>query len=166
MKHSAACSSNLYVSAILLFLVTSCSNDSVHRSVEEETLTSIHRLYVNGWKEMNKEKVLSLFREDARIQPSGMPPFQGKKEIASFWFPDDGSVTTINQFDSDILSIDVFDTLATVTYTSYLDWSYKKDSTRISMAQNGFGTMILRKERDNRWKIWRQMWTDVSATKK
>jgi hypothetical protein len=94
-----------------------------------------------------------------------MAPIEGKENIAGFWFPDDGSITEINNYVTKILSLTILDTIAVTTHSSILDWNYQKDSVRFGMIQTGINSTVYRKEGDS-WKIWRSMWTDIEAETK
>lgn len=149
----------------------SCENQkhqakNTSASIIEKNISSIQNDYVTGWKEMDEKKVLSLFEENARIQPNSLKPIEGKEELRNFWFPKDSSVTKINEFKTELLSINVLDTLVLASYKSYLDWSYEKGTYKLGMAQTGFTTTLYRKQTDNSWKIWRQMWTDTEIENK
>lgn len=109
---------------------------------------------------------MELIAENARIQPNSLQPIEGKSEIRKFWFPKDSSKTIINDFQTEIISLKIYDTLAVSTHNSLLDWTYEKDSVSFGMLQKGINTTIYRKQPDNSWKIWRSMWTDISAEKK
>ena len=133
---------------------------------DQNVLNNMHQQYIEGWKTMNKEMVMSLFEEDAIIQPNRLKPIQGKENIKAFWFPNDGSVTTIHNFNTKEIAFQTMDTLAIATYTSNLDWSYKKGETIMARDQKGVNTVIYRKQLDGSWKIWRRMWTDIHSEKK
>ena len=142
----------------LAALLCSCNNQV---SGDEKKLSELHHQYVNAWLANDKQGVLSLFTDDSRLQPSSLCPIKGIGKIEEFWFPNDGSVTTINTFKTELVVLSIRDTLAFATHTTFLDWSYKKDTTRMHVAQTGIATSIY-SLRNNEWKIWRQMWSDLS----
>ncbi|MEW7290520.1 YybH family protein [Aquimarina sp. 2304DJ70-9] len=158
---------------ILFFILSGCKQ---HTEVTEDTLLikdnnkdaihTIHDNYVNGWKNMNEEQIMSLFENNARIQPNSLKPIEGKEKIRSFWFPKDSSITTINAFETELLNLDIKDSLAITTHTTLLDWSYQKDTIQFGMTQKGINTTVYRKQKDASWKIWRKMWTDIYSKRK
>ena len=153
----------LFTSGFLLFSCTKSEKEPLESpyTSDQQAILQIHQQYIEGWKKMDKEMVLSIFEEGARIQPNRLQPIEGKENMAEFWFPDDGSKTIINIFETEVVDIKVKDTLAIISYTSLLDWDYEKDTTRFGMVQNGVNTAVLRKQKDQSWKVWRQMWTDI-----
>ena len=155
--------------AILFLLMIGCQSKNAKKdkySKDKEAIAGIHERYVEGWKNMNEEEIMSLFEDDSRIQPNTLAPVQGKVQIQAFWFPKDSSVTTIHKFDTHLIGIEVNDTIAVSTYNTYLDWSYQKDSTAFGMAQKDISTTLYRKQQDTTWAIWRQMWTDIYEKRK
>ena len=109
---------------------------------------------------------MGLLEENARIQPNSLKPVEGKNQIRKFWFPRDSSKTTVNDFQTELISLKILDTLAVSTHTSTLDWTYKKDTLSFGMLQKGINTTIYRKQMDGTWKIWRSMWSDIYSERK
>lgn len=151
-----------------VFLFWGCESKPVISDVstEEEKIRHIHSEYVNGWLEMDEERVMGLLEEKARIQPNRLTPIESKAEIREFWFPEDDSETVINAYETDLIYVTIMDTLAISTHTSLLDWSYYGDDTSFGMVQKGINTTIYRKQPDEEWKIWRSMWTDIDVKRK
>ena len=156
------------LSVSLTFLGISCNKHSAKNTsnADEMQIRAIHEAYVSSWLNADEQGVLELFEDNARIQPNTLKPIEGKSNIQKFWFPNDSSETTINDYRTKIISLDVMDTLALTTHESILDWTYEKDSIRFGMFQKGFSTTIYRKQADESWKIWRSMWTDVYVERK
>ena len=152
-----------------VLLISSCQYKKKEDNTNLENRNKILKIqkdYVDSWLQMDEQKVLFLFEDDARIQPNRLAPIEGKENMRAFWFPKDGSQTTINSYETELVGIDITDTIAISTQKSNLDWSYTKDTISFSMFQRGVGTTIYRKQKDSSWKIWRQMWTDVYSKKK
>ena len=145
---------NLFLVSLTFILLSACSQSDKESmdtsySPDQQAILQIHQQYIEGWKKMDKEMVLSIFEDGARIQPNRLKPIEGIENMAEFWFPNDGSKTTINAFETEVVDIKVKDTLAIITYTSLLDWDYEKDTTHMGMVQNGVNTAVLRKQQIN-----------------
>nr|WP_298790480.1 nuclear transport factor 2 family protein [uncultured Allomuricauda sp.] len=158
----------LFLLSFILLATAACGDKQTKKptDVAKLEIRKIHKAYVNGWLASDEEGIMELLVEDSRIQPNTLQPIEGKSEIRKFWFPNDSSKTTINNYVTEIVSLDVMDTLAISTHTSLLDWTYKKDSINFGMVQNGISTTIYRRQSDNSWKIWRSMWTDIYVERK
>lgn len=159
---------NLVILVLLACLISCCAEKEKEQTVsaEEVKIREVHSDYVESWLADDAEKIMGLLIEDARIQPNRLPPIEGKTEIEKFWFPNDSSSTVINAYETEILHIDVMDTLAVSTHKSMLDWTYQKDTIQFGMLQKGINTTLYRRQTDNSWKIWRSMWTDYHAERK
>ena len=149
---------------LALCFIFGCSQTGAKpENKDEVAIKKIQQDYVNGWLGNNETAVLSLFEDDALIQPSSLCPMDGLQKIRQFWFPKDGSITTINHFEIKLLYVHVENDTAISSGLSFLDWSYKKDTTAFSMSQKGVETTIYLRRANNKWMIWRQMWTDLYA---
>jgi uncharacterized protein (TIGR02246 family) len=130
---------------------------------DEEKIRTINRKYVDAWLLNDENAVLSLFTDDASISPSGMKTFKGKKEIRDFWFPKDGSTTTILKFSNEIQDISFDGDVAYSTQKDHLFWTYKDKSSEMKKEQWGIATTIYKKQSNGEWKIIHQMWKDYKV---
>jgi ketosteroid isomerase-like protein len=155
----------IFLMTFLMLLIVGCENKEADKIIntDELEIRKIHSDYVNGWLKSDEEGIMQLLVEDSRIQPNTLKPIEGKSEIRKFWFPKDNSKTIINNYETEIISLNIMDTLAISTHESLLDWSYKKDTISFGMRQKGINTTIYRRQLDNSWKIWRSMWTDINV---
>ena len=150
----------------ITFLFLSCAPQADQPTPEELRVQKVVQQYVEGWRNMDEEQVLSVFEDGARISPNSLNPIEGKENLKNFWFPDDGSQTIINRYDIEVIDTQILDSLAITTHTSVLDWDYIKGETKFGRIQNGISTTVYRKQDDNSWKVWRAMWTDIKAAPK
>ncbi len=159
--------------ALLLLMAIGCKQDpttNIERAnigdKNEKSVLALHKKYVEGWKDMNEEQIMSLFEDGSRIQPNVLTPIEGKENIRNLWFPKDSSITVINTFETELLNLNIKDSIAITTHTTLLDWSYQKDTIQFGMIQKGINTTIYRKQKNESWKIWRKMWTDIYSKRK
>ncbi|MEK7256224.1 MAG: hypothetical protein AAB316_15840, partial [Bacteroidota bacterium] len=136
------------------------------RIADLEALQNINKTYVQAWLKSDEKGVLELFEEGARISPSGLCPIDSLLKISQFWFPKDGSTTTIHRFENEILTSSISGDLGFTTQKTLLDWSYVKGETKMGRVQEGIATTVFRRQPGGGWKIWRQMWTDLSSKAK
>jgi ketosteroid isomerase-like protein len=146
----------LVFSLILGYGFTFCQTDA-------EKIKKVNADYVEHWLDGDKTGVLSLFEKDAVLSPSGMAPVKGIQAIEQFWFPDDSSITTIHKFTNEIKNLEIEKDIAYSTQKSFLSWSYRKRGTLIKKDQWGVEVTVYRKQSDQSWKIWRQLWTDLKV---
>ena len=130
---------------------------------DADSLRKLNDAYRAAWLRDDPAGVLALFEAGAQISPSGMCPIEGLDDIRSFWFPDDGSVTTIHRYEAEDVGAAVIGDVGVTTEKTLLEWSYEKGETRTGRIQNGVQTTVFRRQPDGTWKVWRKMWTDVAV---
>ena len=131
---------------------------------DEQAVKTILEQYQTAWLNNDEEGILSLFEKEARIQPSGICPVDSIQNIKQFWFPKDGSITTIHQFDIEVQNLYALgNNMIYGTWTNRLYWSYHFKESQMGRLQYGYGTGVFRRQGDGNWKIWRQSWTDLKS---
>lgn len=119
--------------------------------------------YYTAWLSNNEEAVLKTFTTDAVIMPQGLLPKKGLDEIRGFWFPEDGSKTTITKFDYIIEDLKVDLNTAFVRSSSVLSFEYEKDGQKIVRRdQNQVHTTYMEKQNDGSWKVTCKMWSSLN----
>ena len=156
----------LIIGIVLIGCTSENQNTNKQIKKDEVQIYKLHNDYIDGWKEMNEEKVMDLLEENSMIQPNRLTPIIGKENIREFWFPKDSSITLINKFNTEIISLNFRDSIAILIYESHLDWDYRKDSIDFGMIQKGINTTIFRRQNNMNWKMWRSMWTDIVVNQK
>ncbi len=127
---------------------------------DKRRITQIMTDYREGWLADDQTKVLGLLAEDMMIIPSGQAPIVGKKLVADFWFPaPDGSKTTIDHYEIDLLEIGGSGELGYTLENGRLTWSYAKDGRKTTTSQESSEITLFRKA-GGAWKIMRRIWTD------
>ena len=157
---------------LLFFCLYGCGQSSKKAALDAQSekdkkeIKRMHRQYVDSWLKGDENGVLSLFAEDARIQPGSLDPIDSIGNIKKFWFPHDGSTTLILKFDTDVFCTKIDGDYAITTQKSFLDWTYNDDSTHMAVEQAGYAMTVYRRQSDGGWKIWRQKWSDVYSKEK
>jgi ketosteroid isomerase-like protein len=128
---------------------------------EVRKIRAINEAYVQSWLKDDRQGVLNTFTPDAVIIPSGNAPIVGFEAMKRFWWPDDGSRTTIKTYTNTIDEISGSGGLAYVRGTSYLVFSYEKSGEKAEYETKGVFLMILQKQADAQWRITRRIWTDL-----
>jgi uncharacterized protein (TIGR02246 family) len=124
-------------------------------------IRAVNETYVESWLKDDRQGVLNTFTPDAVIIPSGNAPKVGYEAMKQFWWPDDGSRTTIKTYTNTIDEISGAGDFAYVRGTSHLVFSYEKNGEKTEQESRGVFLMILRKQADGRWRITRRIWTDL-----
>ena len=152
-----------FLVAILVFVLSSCSGTKQNHELGQGDRTIIAGMildYQNAWLANDSAKILNLFADTASIVPSGMRPIHGKKSIVQFWWPNDGSITVINNYKINVLEINGNQEWAYAYENGRLSWSYSKGDFHMSKDQESYEITIFRKSASE-WKIVRRIWTDL-----
>lgn len=114
--------------------------------------------YVQAWLADDTAGVLATLDSNAVLLPPGHLPLEGEREIRAFWWPADGSRTTITAFDWTLEELAGTPDLAFTRGISTVAWRYEKDTLRAEQTTRSANLTILARGADRRWRILRQMW--------
>ena len=146
----------------ILFLM-SCGSQSGNCYLPEEDRIAIRNIsdqYANSWVNNDTLGVMDLFSEDAVIFPSGLEPYRGHDAITGFWWPADGSRTTVHSYTIVIDEIYGCGDMAYSTENGSLSFSYVKDDFEITKQSRSYAITTYEKQ-NGTWRIVRRIWTDV-----
>lgn len=146
---------------LMLGLVSGCEPRRHPEALTAQDSTAIEAVragYVRAWLAGDTSGVLATLDADAVLLPPGRPPVIGEPAIRAFWWPTDGSRTTITAFTWTLEELGGTPRLAFTRGVSTLTWRYEKDSTRSEQTTRSVNLTILGRGSDGRWRILRQMW--------
>lgn len=149
--------------ALSLLLTIGCSSKSDNCYLTEEDRSTIRSMidqYTTGWVMDDTTGVIQLFAEDAVIYPSGMEPYRGANAIRGFWWPDDGSKTTVHAYTIQIEEIGGCGNMAYTVENGRLSFSYVNNDTNITKESRSYAITSYEKQ-DGTWRIVRRIWTDI-----
>ena len=149
-----------YVSFLLALLALVAAPRSVAAGLpvtDEMQIRQVMTDYRDAWLADDHAKVLGLLAADATIVPAERGPLHGLKAITAFWFPPaDGSKTSIDHYEIDLLEVSGSGDLAYTLESGRLTWSYEKDGRKLTTSQESNEITIFRKT-DGHWKILRRL---------
>ena len=140
-----ACESNMVPSRALI------SRDS-------SAIEAVRAAYVRAWLEDDTAGVLATLDSAAVLLPPGRLPVAGHAAIRAFWWPTDGSRTTITAFDWSVDELAGTPELAYTRGLSSIGWRYEKDTVRSEQTTRSVSLTLLAPDADGKWRILRQMW--------
>jgi ketosteroid isomerase-like protein len=147
---------------LLLGLVLACGGDAnTGQSLtarDSSEIEAVRNAYVQAWLADDTSGVLATLDTGAVLLPPGRLPLQGEREIRAFWWPTDGSHTTITAFDWTLDEMVGTGELAFTRGISTVEWRYVKDTVRAEQTTRSTNLTILVRGADGRWRILRQMW--------
>jgi histidine triad (HIT) family protein len=119
--------------------------------------------YYSAWLKNDEMAVLQTLTNTTVIMPQGLTPKKGIEEIRNFWFPKDGSKTTITKFDYIIEDLKVDLNTAFIRSSSVLSFEYEKDGQKITKNdQKQVHITYMERQTDGAWKVTCKMWSSVN----
>jgi ketosteroid isomerase-like protein len=156
------------MSLILLSIAPACNLASTNsyntidlQPGDRSKITQVINDYREAWLINDSAKILNLFADTATLIPSGLQPITGKASIREFWWPNDSSTTTINDYDIRLLEINGTGNLAYTFENGHLSWSYEKGTIKLSKEQSSYEITIFSRDNNGVWKIIKRIWTDM-----
>jgi ketosteroid isomerase-like protein len=114
--------------------------------------------YVRAWLADDTAGVLATLDSAAVLLPPGSLPVKGQGAIRAYWWPTDGSRTTITLLDWTLEELAGTPGLAFSRGMSTVGWRYQKDTVRSEQTSRSTNLTIFTHGTDGRWRILRQMW--------
>ena len=127
-------------------------------SRDSSAIEAVRAAYVRAWLEDDTAGVLATLDTAAVLLPPGQLPVVGHRAIRAFWWPTDGSRTTITAFEWTVDELAGTPELAYTRGISTVGWRYQKDTVRSEQASRSVSLTILGPGADGQWRILRQMW--------
>ena len=119
--------------------------------------------YAAAWLKNDADAVMATLTKDAVVMPQGVSPKKGIGDIKQFWFPTDGSRTTVTKFDGLIEDIKIDLTTAFVRSSAVLSFEYEKNGQKIiKNDQKQVYTTFFERQSDGQWKVTCKMWHDIN----
>lgn len=148
------------LSVLILFGCGSSDLPAPQRTLELPH--SLERAYVEAWRAGDQEGVMSLFDDDAVIIPSGSTPREGIDALESFWFPEDGSTTVIDAYETTIDGYRVHGDLAWWWGRGMLSFTWTSAEGEVFSVEDRKSTYtaIARLDPDGRWRFVHRAWAD------
>src|SRR5262249_25790377 len=106
--------------------------------------------------------VMATLAPDAVLMPAGQYPLATPAAIRSFWWPSDGSSTTILAFSRVIDEIGGNRGGAFMRGTDSVAFRYTKGSASSQQSSRSMTLAFLERQSDGAWRIKRMMWANRS----
>lgn len=130
-----------------------------HLTVEDSVaVEAVRSAYVHAWLADDTTGVLATLDSAAVLLPPGHLAVAGHHAIRAFWWPSDGSRTTITAFEWTLEELTGTPELAFTRGISTVAWRYEKDSVRADQTTRSTNLTILARGANGAWRILRQMW--------
>lgn len=159
MRALPPCSRSLLLSTSLLLGCWSVPGGREGLTTRDSSaIEQVRSAYVRAWLADDTAGVLATLDSAAVLLPPGRMPVAGHGAIRAFWWPADGSHTTITDFDWHLEELAGTRDLAFTRGISQVAWRYEKDTVRAQQTTKSLNLTILTRSADGKWRILRQMW--------
>ncbi|MEZ4965983.1 MAG: HIT domain-containing protein [Saprospiraceae bacterium] len=127
-----------------------------------DSIKSIYEAYFQGWLKSDSTALLAQMTPGATIMPAGLAPVSGRDMIRAYWFPSDGSRTTVTRFEHEIDEVRLDGNIAWIRGHSSLSFVYEKDGVRVEKSDVAHSRLMLfERQQDDRWLITCNMWGNL-----
>jgi len=149
--------------AVIILFVAGCTplNSLSGSNLTEQDMAAVlavEEAYVEAWRANDADAVMATLAPSAIIIPGGMEPISGLGNIRAFWFPDDGSTTTITRFSSTTEITGGSGTLAYAIGEGELEFTYEIDGDASDFVSRSVHMTIYELLPNGDWKIARRIW--------
>jgi uncharacterized protein (TIGR02246 family) len=127
-------------------------------SRDSNAIEAVRAAYVRAWLQDDTAGVLATLDTAAVLLPPGQLPVAGHSAIRAYWWPTDGSRTTITEFEWTVDELAGTPELAYTRGVSTVRWRYQKDTVHNEQSSRSVSLTIMAPGADGRWRILRQMW--------
>jgi uncharacterized protein (TIGR02246 family) len=142
--------------------LVACDADKAHprqlTARDSSAIEAVRAAYVRAWLKDDTAGVLATLDTAGVLLPPGQLPVTGHRAIRAFWWPTDGSRTTITAFQWTVDELAGTPELAFARGVSTVAWRYEKDTVRSEQTTRNISLTILAPDADGQWRILRQMW--------
>ncbi len=146
---------------IIALILAACAPSGPRFTPDDEAaVRALEEAYRTGWVANDSAAVMATLAHDAVLMPAGTQPLVGDSAIRAFWWPDDGSRTTISRYDIAVEELNGGGDIAYLRGRGTLEYSYRSSMGEVSehTSRSVHLSVALRGE-DGRWRISRRMWS-------
>ena len=150
----------LAASALLL---AACAAPAAEFTADDEAaVRALEEDYRGAWLANDSAAVMAVLSRDAVLMPAGVRPLIGDSVIRAFWWPDDGSQTTITGYDSTVDEVEGSADLAYLRGRGAIAFTYRSPSGETSeLTSEAVHLSVARRGDDGEWRIARRVWSAI-----
>lgn len=149
--------------AASVLLVVGCSSADIGFTTEDETaVRALEEAYRTGWLANDSSAVMATLAPGAIMMPAGVQPLIGNSAIRSYWWPNDGSETTIESYEIVVEEVEGSGHLAYLRGRGSLEFTYRDAAGAVSrLTSEGVHLSIARRAEKGSWRIVRRAWSAI-----
>lgn len=144
-------------------VLAACSAPGPAFTTEEEAaVRAVEEAYRTAWLANDSAAVMATLAPGAVLMPAGMEPLVGDSAIRAFWWPDDGSETTITSYGITVEEVEGSGDLAWLRGRGDLAFTYRGPDGEVSeLTSRAVHLSVARRGEDGEWRIARRAWSAI-----
>ncbi|MEO0558607.1 MAG: nuclear transport factor 2 family protein [Bacteroidota bacterium] len=149
--------------ALAVLLMGACSsNEETFTAEDKANVQSLEEAYRTGWIANDSAAVMATLAPEAVLMPAGVEPLVGDSAIRQYWWPDDGSQTVIESYETVVDEVEGSGDLAYLRGRGSLAFTYRDTvGTVSSLSSESTHLSIARRGEDGSWEIIRRAWSPM-----
>ena len=148
------------LAAILTSLAACAPRAPAFTAEDEAAVRALEENYRTAWLANDSAAVMATLDSGAVLMPAGMEPLVGDSAIRSFWWPDDGSETTITAYEITVDEVEGSGDLAYVRGRGHIEFTYVAPGGEASdLTSRAVHLSVARRGEDGEWRIARRAWS-------
>lgn len=142
---------------VVLWTLAACSASSPTFTADDEAaVRALEEAYRSGWLANESEAVMSTLASDAVLMPAGVQPLIGEPAIRDYWWPADGSLTTIDAYRIEVDELAGSGDLAYLRGRGELEFTYRDANGDVSqLSSRAVHLSVAQRGEDGSWRIIR-----------
>ena len=129
---------------------------------DEATVRALEEAYRTGWLSNDSTAVMATLAPDAVLMPAGVPPLAGDSAIRQYWWPGDGSITTIESYEIEVAEVEGSGDMAYLRGTGSLAFTYESADGEVShLTSRAVHLSVAERSDDGTWRITRRSWSAI-----
>jgi uncharacterized protein (TIGR02246 family) len=147
----------------VVLLVAACVSEPAGFTAQDRSIvTALEERYRTGWLANDTAAVMSTLTSDAVLMPAGVEPVIGEAAIRSYWWPDDGSRTTITSYEIMVHEVEGDGSLAYLRGRGDLAFTYVDTAGEArNLTSRAAHLSVARRGDDGEWRIARRVWSAI-----
>ncbi len=151
------------VLAVFVAVSAACASPSQRFSAEDDAaVRALEEAYRSGWAANDSSAVMATLGRGAVLMPAGLEPIRGDSAIRAFWWPNDGSTTTIESYELTVEEVQGSADLAYVRGRGSLAFIYRSaDGEETSLTSEAVHLSVASRGEGGEWRIASRAWSAI-----
>ena len=146
-----------------LIAISACAPTPMAFTADDDAaVRALEEAYRTGWLSNDSAAVMATLAPGAVLMPAGVPPLIGDSAIRHYWWPSDGSVTTIEGYEIEVEEVEGSGDMAYLRGRGSLAFTYQDAAGEVShLTSQAVHLSVARRVDDGAWWITRRSWSAI-----